>query len=204
MLAERHLTARLAVADTVGAAWAVSHGPAAVSHGPAAGFSIVPPGETLEWVAGLPLAALRLPPDTLALLGELGLECVEQLGRLPRSGLHGRFGPQLVRRLDQACGTVEEVIQAEHLAGQLEAEWPLEHPTDRRDVILAVLGQLLPRVIEPLASQRKGVLELVCRLECQADQPWHLPLGLFRAMLRSNICSTCCGCGWSRFGSARR
>jgi protein ImuB len=210
-LAERGFTAHLAVADTIGAAWAVAHYLPATegrvlepdrpvhkadrvdkkkraekkngvekSHGQFA-MLLVPANETQRALAGLPLAALRLPAEMLDLLDELGIECVEQLCRLPRWSLHARFGPQLVRRLDQACGAAEEVIDAQRFAVELAAEWLLEHPTDRRETIETVLWQLLPRVVEPLAGQRKGVLELVCRLECEAGQPWLLPLGLFRA-----------------------
>jgi protein ImuB len=180
LLVERGFTARIAVADTVGAAWAVTHSAVAQTR-PARRFSLVPAGETAALVSDLPIAALRLPAETLAILRQLGIESIGELDRLPRASLHSRFGPQLVRRLDQACGCEQEVIQAQHVASEFEAEWVFEHATDRRDVIETVLEQLLPRVIEPLAGQRKGVLELVCRLTCQADEPWHLPLRLFRS-----------------------
>ena len=115
-------TAQVAVADTVGAAWAVAH------VGPACRFLLVPAGETQSRVADLPIAALRLPPETLAVLRQLGIESIGELGRLPRSSLHSRFGPQLVRRLDQACGSVEEVIQTGHMPGQFEAQWVFGMP----------------------------------------------------------------------------
>ncbi len=171
-LTQRGLVARLAVADTLGAAWAAAH---------AAGrFALLPAGETAAHVADLPLAVLRLPAETLGLLGQLGLESIGQVDHLPRASLLARFGPECVRRLDQACGRLAEVIRAQHLPGELAADWVFEHPTERRDVLETVLGQLLPRVVEPLASQRRGVVELVCRLECQAEAPRHWSLRLFR------------------------
>ena len=171
-LTQRGLVARLAVADTLGAAWAAAHAAGRVA--------LLPAGETAAHVADLPLAVLRLPAETLGLLGQLGLESIGQVDHLPRASLLARFGPECVRRLDQACGRLAEVIRAQHLPGELAADWVFEHPTERRDVLETVLGQLLPRVVEPLASQRRGVVELVCRLECQAEAPRHWSLRLFR------------------------
>ena len=86
-------------------------------------------------------------------------------------GLHARFGPQLVLRIDQALGAADEVLAAHRLPAELTAEWQLEHPTERRDLIDIILRQLLPQLTEPLARRRHGVRELECRLECQAEEP---------------------------------
>ncbi len=173
LLAERGFAARLAVADTLGAAWAVARSQAEA-------IALVPPGAAAPYVAELPIAALRLPPETLELLGQLGIRMIGEVDRLPREGLLGRFGPDCLQRLDQACGRLAEVISAEHLPGEHAAEWLLEHPTERRDAIETILEQLLPRVIEPLAAQRLGAVELVCRLECPGEAARQLVLRSFR------------------------
>ncbi|OPH82715.1 hypothetical protein [Nitrobacter vulgaris] len=56
-LASAQLSARAAIADTPGAAWAISH---------YAGIDIVPPGRAADVLGSLPVAALRLPQQASA------------------------------------------------------------------------------------------------------------------------------------------
>lgn len=92
--------ARAAVADTPGAAHA------AARYAP----GVLPAGEHLAFCGPLPIAALRLPPDTVALLRRLGFDRVADLDRVPRPGLVRRFGPMVALRLDQLAGWVREPI----------------------------------------------------------------------------------------------
>ncbi len=81
---ERVFTIRAAVADTLGAAWGLARygvRDATASSTPHSAFRI--PHSALPL---LPLAALRLPADTLALLSRLGLHRVGQVEALPRDG----------------------------------------------------------------------------------------------------------------------
>jgi protein ImuB len=71
---------------------------------------IVPVGETLDTIAPLPLAALRLFPDTLEALSQLGLKRITDVLDRPRAPLAARFGAEFVRRLDQALGRDDEPI----------------------------------------------------------------------------------------------
>jgi protein ImuB len=64
----------------------------------------VPPRQTRAALAPLPAAALRLAPETVEALAEVGLERVGALLDLPRAPLAARFGDILVRRIDQALG----------------------------------------------------------------------------------------------------
>jgi len=100
-LAVQGLQARVAVADTVGCAWGVAR------YG---NSFIVPPGATREALVPLPLAALRLAPDPVTLLGQVGLKCIADILDRPRASLAARFGSELLRRLDQALGVDEESI----------------------------------------------------------------------------------------------
>ncbi len=92
--------AHAAVADTPGAAHA------AARYAP----GVLPAGEHLALCGPLPIAALRLPPDTVALLRRLGFNRVADLGRVPRPALVRRFGPMVALRLDQLAGLVREPI----------------------------------------------------------------------------------------------
>ena len=63
-LAQQGLRARAAVADTVGCAWSVArYGKLSTKT-----FGIVPCGETAAAILALPIAALRVDPDTVAAL----------------------------------------------------------------------------------------------------------------------------------------
>jgi len=101
-------TARLGLADTLGAAWALAR----FTYGGDAA-AIAPPGETLQRLGGLPIEGLRLAPDAITLLKRLGLRQIGELRRLPRTSLQRRFSSQAVAqavltRLDQALGERKE------------------------------------------------------------------------------------------------
>ncbi|HEX4146787.1 MAG TPA: DNA polymerase Y family protein [Pirellulales bacterium] len=192
-LAERRFCARLAVADSVGAAWGLAHygrlSPIAsqpddplpdASTVSASRLVIAPPGDLPTSLAELPIAALRLDVKALDDLGQLGVQRVEQLSALPRGGLATRFGHALLRRFDEALAARDEVIISCRLPAQLEAAWLFESPTCGQDEIEYVLGQLLPRLTGPLARQRRGVLQLVVRLDCPPAEPCQVVLRLFR------------------------
>ena len=97
---------QLALAGTVGAAWALAH---------TATISLVPAGDEEAALSGLPVAALRLPPDALERLEALGLRTIGDVLRLPRETLASRFGVILPQRLDQALGLLPETFVCERL-----------------------------------------------------------------------------------------
>lgn len=88
------LEAQSALAGTGGAAWALAR------HG----GGIIPKGGLSAHLGSLPVAALRLDPATAESLTRVGLARIADLLPLPRAALAHRFGPALVRRLDQALG----------------------------------------------------------------------------------------------------
>src|SRR5690606_15187719 len=99
----------------------------------------------------LPLAALRLPDETLTLLARLGLHHVGQVEALPREALAPRCGPQLLRRLDQMFGRVPETLVAPRMAGEISAERSFESPREDRETIEAVCQTLVRQITPPLA-----------------------------------------------------
>ena len=134
-----------------------------------ASVTIIPPGQAAAALAPLPVAALRLAEETVALLRSLGIVFIAQLANLPRESLQSRFGQEFVRRLDQALGTATEVIVARHSSPEPAAAWPLEYPTAHRETLRQVLALLIRRVAEPLAARGHGVLELACQLDCSGQ-----------------------------------
>ena len=96
--------ARAAIADT----WGAAH--AAVRF---AGRSIliIPPDKTAPFLRRLPILALRLQPDIVAVLRTLGFDRIGDVMDQPRAPLTLRFGPEIGRRLDQALGRAAEPME---------------------------------------------------------------------------------------------
>src|SRR5690606_16219956 len=106
--ARRRLTARLAIAPTAGAAWALAH------YGPER--AILAPDDAAERLADLPVAALRLDDDVLTVLRRLGLKRLGQLGTIGRDAIQRRFrnrrspAANPLLRMDQLLGRVSEPL----------------------------------------------------------------------------------------------
>ena len=98
------VAARAAVADSRGAAHALAR------HAARPTF-VAPPGHGASVLAPLPLEALRLPETMSSDLRVLGFERIGDLLAQPRAPLARRFGPELVRRIDQALGELAEPIE---------------------------------------------------------------------------------------------
>lgn len=151
------LSARIALADTWGAAHAVARfGRAAVS--------IVEPGQSRAAVARLPLSCLRLEPDTAVSLRALGFETVADLLAQPRAPLVHRFGRDLGRRLDQAVGSVAEPIGPVRPADVVEVRQSFAEPIGAADTIKRYIGKLAGKLCFLLDERGLGArrLDLIC------------------------------------------
>ncbi|TWT92593.1 hypothetical protein Pla100_46110 [Neorhodopirellula pilleata] len=190
-LQKRRLNGRFAIADTLGAAWALANtAPSQKDRSRKNGFEffIAPPGQTLTALQTLPPAALRLPPDTVATLSRLGVETVGSLLRLPREGLATRLGRPLCDRIAQATGEIDEPLIALETPSDHSASLVLEYPTDAMDLISDRLERLIDQAIVDLQPLHRGVLRLRCHLDFTAHPPAVLESGLFAPTLdRSHL-----------------
>jgi protein ImuB len=93
---------RGAMADTVGAAWAVSR------YG--CEQPIIASGAQAASLAKLPPSSLRISNETAERLRNLGIRTIHDLSKIPRSSLNRRFGQELTLRLCQALGEAPEVL----------------------------------------------------------------------------------------------
>ncbi|WP_417467575.1 DUF6504 family protein [Maricaulis sp.] len=98
------LTAHAAIAPTIGLAWGLARFPARRA---ATGWLIA--DDIASSLHALPVEGLRIG-DTAARLRRFGLKRVGDIAGLPRANLARRFGPDLVRRLDQARGLEDETL----------------------------------------------------------------------------------------------
>jgi protein ImuB len=166
------LTSASAIAGTRGAAHALAR------HG----GGVVADGRLAEGIGHLPVAALRIDPDTADALGRVGLARIADLIPLPRAPLSRRFGPGLVMRLDQTLGARSEPLAAQADAPHFGVRMTLPEPIGLQSDVMAGLQRLLARLCAKLALHRMGARRLqleLRRVDCGTVQ---VEIGLARPM----------------------
>jgi protein ImuB len=143
------LPARLAVADTPGAAWALSR----FHKTPA---FVLPCGQEAAALAPLPIAALRLAPDTRATLRRLGFKTVGMLLDKPRAPFAARFPTELLRRVDQALGRIDEPLVPVVAPPVYHALRYLLEPIFSHDAIIAHANRLMATLVHVLTRDDVG------------------------------------------------
>ncbi|HTZ35028.1 MAG TPA: DNA polymerase Y family protein [Stellaceae bacterium] len=153
-LARQAIAHRLAIADTLGAAWAMAR----LADDDAAP-AIVAPEKTRDALAPLPVAALRLDPVLVQGLYRVGLRRVGEVMAMPRDALARRFGEAVARRLDQALGDLPEPLSplGETPARRVRLSFaePIAEPADLCRAIERLARDLVPRLArEGLGARR--------------------------------------------------
>jgi protein ImuB len=180
-LSRGNWTCRLAIADTIGAAWAVArHRSRRAGQRPV----LIPSGKQADALALLPVSALRISARNVEVLNELGIETIAQLMTLSRKALPSRFGPEILRRLDQALGHIPEFVVPERPSDPLLAKWGCEAPLEDRAAIETVLQHLLARLIRRLQSGNEGILQFVVELHVPHREAAQFSVGLMQPTLR--------------------
>lgn len=138
-LAQAGHDARIALAPTHGAAWALAR------FGPERAIGAAP---VLSLLAPLPVAGLRLSDETLLLLRRLGLKTIGDLAAIPRLSLMRRFARMVpednpLLRLDQALGDLAEPLDAPEPPPEFSTEVKLAEPVmDPTDWLPGLIGDL--------------------------------------------------------------
>lgn len=152
-LARAGLAARIAVAGSAAAAWALAR----------AYPGVLPPGAEAAGLAPLPPALLRLDPRAVAGLHRLGVRTVADLARLPRAELAARFGPELPARLDAALGRAAEAIDWPRPAVPWSETRAFAEPILTAAQLAAALALLAGQLCARLAVARRGGVRFVAR-----------------------------------------
>ena len=168
--------ARGAVAGCPGLSWAVCR----FGRG-----GVVDDKDGQEITQSLPVASLRIAQESIASLHKFGLKRVGDLLSLPRASLARRFGPQVLRRLDQIIAAAEEPISPCRPVPTLSSERRLSDPIRVEEDILHVAGQVASLLQPGLEARGVGgrLFELVLfrvdgrvfRIEAGASQPLRDP-----------------------------
>ncbi len=144
---------RIAIADTIGCAWAIARFGKEVS--------IIESSDQTTALLPLPPAALRLEAETVERLEKLGLRQVKNFISIPRSSLRRRFGPQILLRLDQALGHGEEWIDPVLPIEPYQERLPCLEPIVTATGIEIALQRLLDTLCHRLQQEQKG-LRVAC------------------------------------------
>lgn len=152
------ITARIGLADTAGAAWALSH----FGKKP---FNIADINQISQALAPLPPESLRLNEDIALLLRRFGLKSCGDLFDLPRAAVARRFshkdlGEAVLKRLDQALGKEEEPITPISPSPHYRTKINLPEPISTREAIENCLSSLSASLITILNEDQLGARAL--------------------------------------------
>jgi protein ImuB len=171
MLARLGYSARIAIADTPGAAWALAH---------FAPETICPAGRHAGVLAPLPIEALRIDAAAVELLHRLGVTRIAQLVAMPRAPLVRRFGAALAGQLERALGRLPEPLHPVVPPEPIAIPQRFAEPIGTAEAIEHWLGTLVPRLTAALAERGLGA----SRVELVADRvdgvPQRIRIGLAR------------------------
>ena len=186
-LTKAGLSARIGLADTSGASYALARFATRRS----SPISSAAPGAQSEALTSLPVAALRLLPDAVLLLQRLGLYRIGQLYGLPRDALAQRFRSSTSRRTGSRNGRSKREREAVLMAGSVlsrldqalghmpEPRLPLAEPPSRiarqlfAEPLISATG--VATAVEALA------IDLCRQMEAQGQGGTRFTLDLYRA-----------------------
>ena len=174
------LTARIAVAPTATAAWALSRYrtpspdvmPAKAGiheHKGPKSRKLVIMDPSVRWgdglermLAPLPVAALRLDARSIQILERLGLKTIGQLAKVPRKSLQRRFRERdnPLNALDRALGLRDEPLTGERVDPPPRALAKLAEPTSHPEAASQALDRLVPELARQLQDQKLGARRL--------------------------------------------
>ncbi len=146
--------AKAAMADTVGAAWAVAR------YGKQL---IVEQGKQVNAMLSLPCASLRLDSEVIEKLDKLGLRQVKHLLSIPQTSLRRRFGSNILEHLNQAIGTEEQFVEWISIPEPYHERLPCFEPIVTLRGIEIALQQLLELLCRRLSSEGKGLRNAILK-----------------------------------------
>jgi protein ImuB len=140
---------RAAIADTIGAAWAVARfGKQGL---------IVDEGKQREALFALPPCALRLDIEIIERLNKLGLLQIKSLLSMPGSALRRRFGNHIILRINQALGVEEEIVEPVEPVVAYHERLPCLEPIVTATGIEIALTRVLETLCTRLQQEEKGL-----------------------------------------------
>ena len=147
------IAARSAVAD----AWGTAHAAARFMTRP---IAVIQTGQAAAAVRELPIRALRLPAQIVEGLHVLGFERIGDIEDTPKAPLTHRFGPELIRRLDQAMGRAAEPFEPVRSPELIEVRRAFGEPIGAAETIARYTAKLVDQLCAALEKQGLGARRL--------------------------------------------
>ncbi len=170
-----------AIAPGPGTAWALAHCQNTKTDKTHSALQSIRTLEEIEpALAPLPLNALRIGPDLVQALARLGLRTIGQLYRQPRAPVARRFGRELLYRLDQAMGAVEEAISPRRPVAELMAERRFAEPLVHENDIERTIRRLAAHLCEAMEKKGVGARQLQLSLFRVDGKTFHMEVGTSR------------------------
>jgi protein ImuB len=164
---------RVSIADTIGAAWAVSR------------FEkenlIVENAQQSKALFYLPVAALRLEDEITERLYQLGLRQIKDVIGIQKLALRRRFGESMIKRINQALGLEEEFIHPVQEPSPYEERLPCLEPIITATGIEIALKRLLENLCKRLRQEGKGIRSAVLKCYRIDGKTEQVEIGTIRA-----------------------
>ncbi len=158
-LEDMQIMDRIGISDTKSAAWALAHfGPAPIA--------IAGLGRTREYLAPLPVAALKLPLALVHELGRVGFKTIGQLYPVKPGELIRRFGLEPANALAGLLGHVPDPILPTVRDPVYVAQMTVPEPIGLASDLEAVLQRLANSVCIRLGKAQKGAQRFYLTISC--------------------------------------
>lgn len=143
------ISIRMAMADTIGVAWALAHFGTLQVH--------IVHNRSIQDFLELPVAALRIDETIQDQLQILGLRFIRQLIALPLTVLSKRFPALLCERIRQANGEIEEYFTPIELPEPFAIRLPCMEPIITRTGVNIALEKAMTDLIQQLQQHQQGI-----------------------------------------------
>jgi protein ImuB len=160
---------QVAMADSIGCAWAVARF--------GEGCHVIPKGQHQNVMMSMPTESLRIDVETVIRLRKLGLLKVFQLAVIKKPSLRRRFGQLLIDRLDQALGNLDEVIKPVIPVEVYSERLSCLEPITTADGIEIALDQLLRKLCLRLRQDQKGLRSAILKCYRVDGKMEHISIG---------------------------
>lgn len=140
----RGIRVRAALGDTADAAHALAR------------FAGPPAPDEATAIRRLPVAALRLDPESETSLRRAGLKTVGDVAARPAATLAARFGAEAVDALDRLLGRADHPLNPRSVSPAIEIERRFPEPVARTDYVMAVLEALVAQICTQLGERAQG------------------------------------------------
>ena len=128
-------------------------------------------------LAGLPLALLDQPADTVRMLSAMGVHTIGACLALPRDGLARRFGQSLMDELDRALGRLPDPRAPYIPPSRYRARLALPAPVQEIEPLLFAAKRLILELAGFLRMKQAGITRLKLTLRHEDQRPTVVTLG---------------------------